>query len=91
MTGVQTCALPISTGTAATPPGSVRLPRVGGRDGATVLATLKGLGLADVRLVTDDDRTIDDPGKWTAIGLQPKPGTAVPVDRSVVVTVSQKD
>ena len=75
----------------APPAGTVVLPRIGGRNAEVVVVALKRMGLTDVRMVTDDDRTVDDPGKWTAIGLQPKPGTAVPVDRSVVVTVSQKD
>ncbi len=80
------------TSTAPAPVVDVTLPDVAGRNGAIVSEELTELGLTNVRLASQDteDKVVLNPANWTAVSIEPEPGTVVSSDSLVVVTMTKE-
>lgn len=83
---------PTSTTPAPVPVVDVTLPDVAGRNGAIVSEELTELGLANVQLASQDteDKIVLNPANWTAVSIEPEPGTVVSSDSLVVVTMTKE-
>lgn len=70
----------------------VTLPDVSGQNGAIVQDKLKKLGLTNVTLASADvnDTMVLLVANWTAVSIEPAPGTIVAGDDLVVVTMTKK-
>lgn len=70
----------------------VTLPEVAGQNGAIVQDKLKKLGLTNISLgsADDKDKLVIMPNNWTAVSIEPAPGTVVAGDDLVVVTLTKK-
>lgn len=88
---IQAAAPPASTSTAPPEPTIVTLPKVKGRNGGIVYDELQDLGLTNVQLASGDqlDTVVLLPANWTAVTIEPKPGTKVSSDDTVVVTMTK--
>ncbi|ROZ49410.1 hypothetical protein EEB13_05670 [Rhodococcus sp. WS3] len=70
----------------------VTLPDVSGQNGAIVQDKLEKLGLTNVRLASADanDTVVIMVANWTAVSIEPAPGTIMAGDDLVVVTMTKK-
>ena len=70
----------------------VTLPEVAGRNGGIVYDELKALGLTSIKLASqdEDDKVVILPENWTAVKIEPAPGTQVRSNQTVVVTLTKK-
>ena len=70
----------------------VALPEVSGQNGAIVQDKLEKLGLTNVTLasVDENDTVVIMVANWTAVSIEPAPGTIVAGDDLVVVTMTKK-
>ena len=80
---------PIST---AQPVTDVTLPEVAGQNGAIVFEQLTELGLTNFQLASQDaeDKVVLSPANWTAVSVDPEPGTVVSSDSVIVVTMTKE-
>lgn len=87
-----------STGATATSapttpaPVEVVLPEVAGRNGQIVVDDLEDLGLTNVTLASRDaeDKFVVLPANWTAVKIEPGPGTTIMSDDTVVLTLTKQ-
>ncbi|MCV7195520.1 PASTA domain-containing protein [Mycobacterium angelicum] len=70
-------------------PAQIIVPDVRGQDGDTVRKTLRRLGLTDVSMSSTNPQygVVMLESCWTAVSIDPPPGTAVAPDDPVVVQV----
>lgn len=71
---------------------TVTLPDVIGQNGAIAKETLEGLGLTNIRLAADPKSgksTVFLPENWHVTKLEPKAGTEVRTDQTVVITMTK--
>ncbi|BBX98578.1 PASTA domain-containing protein [Mycobacterium lacus] len=63
------------------------IPEVIGQDGATVRSRLEELGLTDVSLLSANPKysAVVLAANWTAVSIDPPPGTVVASDHPIVV------
>jgi PASTA domain len=88
---------PVQVPGVATPAASaaqkiVILPDVVGQNGAIAQDTLRGLGLTKVDLAADASsgkQIVLLPENWTVTKMEPKAGTEVHTDQTVVVTMTK--
>jgi hypothetical protein len=75
------------------PSSRVTLPAVSGQNGAIVADQLGKLGLTKVQYASRDDAdtVVVNPANWTAVKIEPRPGTKIAADTAVVVTMSKKN
>lgn len=91
------CAAPppayVSPTTTVAPVVSVTLPEVQGRNGAVVVDELRGLGLTKVKIGSDDAKhtVVVLPQNWTAVAIEPAPGSVVRSDSTVVVVLTKEN
>jgi hypothetical protein len=80
-----------SPSTTAAPIVDVVLPEVKGRNGGIVYDELQKLGLTNVAYASRDkeDQVVLFPPNWTAIRIEPKAGTTVKSNDTVVVTMTK--
>ncbi len=80
------------TSTTTAPVVDVTLPDVAGQNGAIVSEQLTELGLTNVQLASQDteDKVVLNPANWTAVSIEPEPGTVVSSDSLVVVTMTKE-
>ena len=93
MTGVQTCALPISGTTiivvVSTGKGQVAMPNVVGKDGATAATELTNLGLRVV--VNEQLLPAGDAQNGKVISQDPPAGSSVAPGANVTIVVGRAD
>ncbi|WP_379583200.1 PASTA domain-containing protein [Pseudonocardia hispaniensis] len=73
-------------------PSTVTLPDVVGQNGAIAKETLEGLGLTNIRLAADPKSgksAVFLPENWHVTKLEPKAGTEVRTDQTVVLTMTK--
>lgn len=70
-------------------PAQIIVPEVRGQDGDTVRKTLRKLGLTDVSMSSTNPQygVVMLESCWTAVSIEPPPGTVVAADHPVVVQV----
>jgi PASTA domain len=100
--GGPSAAPPVATVTVPAPaaltpvapaaPSTVTLPNVVGQNGAITEDTLRGLGLTKVEMAADATsgrQVVLNPANWTVTKIEPKAGTQVRSDQTVVVTMTK--
>ncbi|WP_072814257.1 hypothetical protein [Rhodococcus zopfii] len=87
---VAAAAAPTTTTAAVV--AEVELPEVAGRNGEIVRQELADLGLTNVTLGSADPNStlVIMAANWTAVSIEPAPGTIVAGDDPVVVTLTKK-
>ncbi len=73
-------------------PSIVTLPDVVGQNGAIAQDTLRSLGLTKVEMAaatTSGRQVVLNPANWTVTKIEPKAGTEVRSDQTVVVTMTK--
>ncbi|GAB2997185.1 PASTA domain-containing protein [Mycobacterium bourgelatii] len=71
------------------PPTRITVPDLCGKDGDTVRKTLQRMGFTDVSMSSTNPayRVVMLESCWTAVGIEPPPGSVVSSDDPVVVRV----
>lgn len=85
-------AVPTVSGVAPAAPKTVTLPDVVGQNGAIVEDTLRGLGLTKIELAAAGEsgkQLVLNPANWTVTKIEPKAGTQIRSDQTVVVTMTK--
>lgn len=73
-------------------PSTVTLPDVVGQNGAIAEDTLRSLGLTKVEMAADATsgrQVVLSPANWTVTKIEPKAGTEVRSDQTIVVTMTK--
>lgn len=73
-------------------PSTVTLPDVIGQNGAIVRDALRGLGLEKIEMAADATsgrQVVLNPANWTVTKIEPKAGTQVHSNQTVVVTMTK--
>ncbi|WP_137814846.1 PASTA domain-containing protein [Gandjariella thermophila] len=75
----------------AAAPAEIRVPAVAGRNGQIVRDQLRALGLKRVTFASQDPHAKVPImlGNWTAVKIEPQPGTVVTPTDTVVVTLTK--
>ncbi|ODQ98465.1 hypothetical protein BST27_25345 [Mycobacterium intermedium] len=74
------------------PPSRITIPDLRGKDGDTVRKTLQRMGFTDVSRSSTNPayRVVMLESCWTAVSIEPPPGSVVSSDDPVVVRVYQE-
>jgi len=89
---VQAPAPAISAPATPVAPSTVTLPDVVGQNGAIAEDALRGLGLSKLQLAADaksGKQVVISPANWTVTKIEPKAGTTVRTDQTVVITMTK--
>lgn len=89
---VQAPAPAISAAAAPVAPSTVTLPDVVGQNGAIAEDTLRSLGLTKLQLAADAKsgrQVVISPANWTVTKIEPRAGTKVRTDQTVVITMTK--
>lgn len=77
--------------TTPAPPARITLPEVAGRNGKIVMDELTAMGLTNVSLASVDESAtvVLILQNWTAVAIEPGPGTVVGADDTVVLKLTK--